>query len=88
MFKKLSKQNKGGDCMAFEYSKLKGKIVEKFGTQGAFAKALGLSQRSLSFKLQGKVFFRQDEIDKSINLLGIEPADINKYFFCPKCSSF
>lgn len=74
--------------MAFDYSKLKGKIVEKFGTQGAFAKALGLSQRSLSFKLQGKVFFRQDEIDKSINLLGIEPTDINKYFFCPKCSSF
>ena len=55
--------------MAFDYSKLKGKIVEKFGTQGAFAKALGLSQRSLSFKLQGKVFFRQDESHKSINLV-------------------
>lgn len=74
--------------MAFDYSKLKGKIVEKFGTQGAFAKALGLSQRSLSFKLQGKVFFRQDEIDKSINLLGIEPADIDKYFFARNVQVF
>ena len=67
--------------MAFDYSRLKGKIVEKFGTQGAFAKALGLSQRALSLKLRGKVFFRQDEIERAINLLCIKKEDIDKYFF-------
>ena len=39
--------------MAFDYSKLKGKIVEKFQTQQAFAKAMELSERSLSLKLNG-----------------------------------
>ena len=29
--------------MAFDYSKLKGRIVEKFQTQQAFAKAMDLS---------------------------------------------
>lgn len=67
--------------MAFDYSKLRGRIVEKFDTQRAFAKAIGLSQRSLSLKLQGKLFFRQDEIERAINLLCIKPEDINKYFF-------
>lgn len=67
--------------MAFDYSKLRGRIVEKFDTQGAFAKAIGLSQRSLSLKLQGKLFFRQDEIERAINLLCIKPEDIDKYFF-------
>ena len=32
----------------FDYSKLKGKIKEVFGTQSAFAKAMGLSGVSLS----------------------------------------
>ena len=67
--------------MAFDYSKLRGRIVEKFDTQGAFAKAIGLSQRSLSLKLQGKLFFRQDEIERAINLLCINSKDIDKYFF-------
>lgn len=67
--------------MAFDYSKLRGRIVEKFNTQGAFAKAIGLSQRSLSLKLQGKLFFRQDEIERAINLLCVKPEDIGKYFF-------
>lgn len=73
--------------MAFDYSKLRGRIVEKFDTQGAFAKAIGLSQRSLSLKLQGKLFFRQDEIERAINLLCIKKEDIDKYFFCSKCST-
>ena len=37
--------------MMFNYDKLKGRIVEKFGTQMAFSKALGVSERTLSLKL-------------------------------------
>ena len=67
--------------MSFDYSRLRGKIVERFGSQGAFAKALGVSQKTLSMKINNKIFFAQDEINKSIELLGIDHADIDKYFF-------
>ena len=70
--------------MTFNYSKLKGKIVEKFGTQAAFAKALGVSQRTLSLKMQSKIYFRQDEINKAMYLLGIPLDDAREYFFTPK----
>ena len=36
--------------MPFDFSKLSGKIVEKYGTQYNFAKAMGLSEHSLSTK--------------------------------------
>ena len=67
--------------MSFDYSRLRGKIVERFGSQGACAKALGVSQKTLSMKINNKIFFAQDEINKSIELLGIDPVDIDKYFF-------
>ena len=34
--------------MAYDYSKLSGKIREVFGTNGEFAKAMGLSERTVS----------------------------------------
>lgn len=67
--------------MAFNYSKLRGKIVEKFGTQGAFSRALGVSERTLSLKLNNRIFFSQDEITKCSNLLEILPSEIQEYFF-------
>ena len=36
--------------MSFNYSKLRGRIIEKFGTQGCFARKLGVSERTLSLK--------------------------------------
>lgn len=42
--------------MAFDYNKLRGKIVKKYKTQGAFAKAMGVSERTLSLKLNGRIF--------------------------------
>ena len=72
---------KGGDIMDFNYEKLKGKIVEKFGTQGNFAKALGVSERTLSLKLNNRIFFSQDEISRMTKLLNIELWEIQDYFF-------
>lgn len=40
-------------------------IIEKYGSRSAFSKALGISERSLSLKLNNKVGFRQIEIEKS-----------------------
>ena len=66
----------------FDYSKLKGKIVEKFDTQEAFAKALNISSHSLSAKLAGKSMFSQKEITTCCKLLDITKInDIGTYFF-------
>ena len=70
--------------MAFDYSKLNGKIKERFGTQAEFAKAMGLSERSVSLKLNGKVFFKQQEIAKARDLLKIGEEDVVEYFFKKK----
>ena len=67
--------------MPYNYSRLCGIIVEKFGTQSKFSVAMGLSERSISRKLNGRVDWRQSEISKSCELLDIDNNDINKYFF-------
>ena len=71
----------------FDYSKLKGKIKEVFGTQSAFAKAMGLSGVSLSSKLNNLTGFTQSEINKACELLGISFEFIPIYFFTEKVKS-
>ena len=65
----------------YNYDKLSGKIVERFKTQADFAKAIGLSERSISLKLNGKLGWKQQEMAKSCELLGIEVEEIGSYFF-------
>lgn len=67
--------------MAFDYSKLKGRIVEKFGTQAALSKQLGISEHSLSAKLCNKSRFTQGEINQLCQLLNISTKEIGSYFF-------
>lgn len=70
----------------FDYSKLKGKIIEKFKTQGNFAAANQLSDRSMSLKLNNGIGLSQEEILKWCKLLDIEISDIPVYFFIQKVS--
>ena len=70
--------------MAFDYSKLRGRIVEKFGSQMSFAKAMNISERTLSLKMSGKRTWKQTEICLAINLLGLSNSDIQNYFFSLK----
>ena len=65
----------------FNYAKLNGKISEIYGTQGSFAKAMGKSERTISMKLCGKIDFKQDEILKAVEILGIGAEEIPQYFF-------
>lgn len=67
--------------MTKDFSKLSGKIVEKYGTQYNFAIALGLSERSLSLKLNNRVGWRDEEIERAIELLELDLNDIPAYFF-------
>ena len=63
--------------MVYNYDKLKGRIVEKFGSQVAFAKALGISEKTISNKLSGKRYFTQLEISRSVSLLGLRSKDVD-----------
>jgi len=65
----------------FDYSKLKGRIIEKCGSQKAFATALGISEGTLTSKLLGYTYFTQVEILKSIKILEFNPDNISLYFF-------
>lgn len=67
--------------MSYDYSKLLGKIIELYGSQANFAREMGLSSRSLSLKLNGKIGFKQVEIERACRLLKIKRTDIDKYFF-------
>lgn len=67
--------------MSFNYSKLLGRITERYGTQYNFAKAMGMSEHSLSVKLNNKVPWKTTEIVKMTELLDLDTDDIPSYFF-------
>lgn len=74
--------------LEFDYSKLRGRIVEKFGTQSNFADAMEWSERTMSLKMSGKVPWGQLDIVKATELLELEYDDISRYFFTPSVKNF
>lgn len=72
----------------FDYSVLRGKIVEKYSSQKRFAKALGISERSLSLKLNNEVGFTQREILKCATLLKEPLERIIPLFFTYKVQKY
>lgn len=70
--------------MAFDYSKLRGRIVEIFNTQSNFASAMEWSERTLSLKMNGTRSWKQSDICKALQLLGLTTEDIPIYFFTLK----
>ena len=70
--------------MVYDYSKLEGRIVEKFSTRENFAKSLGVTNKSISEKLNNKTIWKQPEISKAMELLSISGEDIESYFFKKK----
>lgn len=65
----------------FDYSKLRGRTVEKAGTMKGLAAALGINPATLSVKIHNKAEFTQREIMRACEVLEIEPIDIPTYFF-------
>lgn len=72
---------KGGTKLQYNYMKLRGKIIESYGSQKKFADKLGISENSISKKMQGKTGFSQDDIVKWSELLNIDKKDYSLYFF-------
>lgn len=70
--------------MKFDYSKLRGKIREIYNTQEKYAKAMDLSETTVTNKLNNITYFSQLEIVKSVALLKIPVNDIGAYFFTIK----
>lgn len=67
--------------MAFRYNELRGRIVEKYGTQGAFAKEIGITKECMSNKMRGKTAFSQRDIVRWCTLLDIDLKEAGRYFF-------
>lgn len=65
----------------YEYRKLRGRIVEKYGSISAFSELVDISRVSVSNKITGKIGFTQDDIEKWAKLLDIDPDDYGSYFF-------
>ena len=66
---------------AYDYSKLRGRIVEKFGTYTAFFEKLDITDVQASKKLNDKAGFSQDDIVQWCRLLDIDLNDVG-LFFC------
>ena len=66
---------------SYDYRKLRGRIKEKYGTQAEFSKKIGLSEVSVSNKLNNLVDWDQEEIENVIIALEIPFTDIHAYFF-------
>jgi hypothetical protein len=64
------------------YAKLRGRIVEKFGSQSAFAAAMGWREALLSAKLNNKSKWEVSEVLKVCELLEIPVDEAHLYFFC------
>lgn len=70
--------------MAFDHNKLRGRIIEKFGSLGAFAKRVEISATALSNKITGKTSFSDHDIYLWTSLLGIQDYEVSTYFFTLK----
>lgn len=67
--------------MAYDYRKLTGRIIEKFGSRAAFAEAANTSPRTISKKLNNAAKLTQDDIVLWGNLLEIPDDEVRVYFF-------
>ncbi len=65
----------------FTYVKLRGRIIEKYGTLGRFADEVGLSRVSVSKKMNGESQFSKNDIVTWSRLLEIPPEEYGSYFF-------
>lgn len=70
--------------MIYDYSRLLGKIKEICGSQAVFSAKIGLSERTVSLKLNGKKGWKQPEIERICEVLKIDRRKIPIYFFSAK----
>ncbi|MBQ8892682.1 MAG: DUF739 family protein [Bacilli bacterium] len=67
----------------YDYSKLKSKIVEKYGTQKEFIGKIDMASTTFIQKLKSNKF-NQQEIEEIVTILDIPLEEIPEYFFSIK----
>ena len=63
------------------YNRLRGRIIEKYGSQAEFSEVLGITKTAMSLKMGGKRGFSQQDIVKWCELLDIDFDEIGYFFF-------
>ena len=64
-----------------DMNNLRGRIIQKYGSQGKFAKHLGKTEQTITAKLNGRSQFSQEDIIEWCNALDIDSPSIGEYFF-------
>lgn len=72
--------------MTYKTEKLKARIVEKFGDQKSFAKALGMTEATLSRLLNEGRDWKGSMLMRAVELLEIPAVQVDSYFFEPAVS--
>ena len=67
--------------MAYKTDKLSKRIAEKFGTQSAFAKAIGMDKTLLNKILRQGKEWKGSSLIKAVRVLEIPFEEIDSYFF-------
>lgn len=70
--------------MAFDYSKLLGRIKECGFTQETLANQVGIAESSMSLKLNNKAHFKHFEMVRICEALFVDTSEIGAYFFTQK----
>ena len=69
--------------MRYKTEKLQTRIVERFGTQKAFADAIGMEKSTLSRYLSQGKDWKGSLLIKAVEVLEIPTNEIDSYFFEP-----
>ena len=69
--------------MAYKTDKLQARIVEMFGTQSAFAEAIGMDKTTLSKLISEGRDWKGSMLMKAVEALDIPADEIDAYFFEP-----
>ena len=64
-----------------KFGRLREKIKLVFGTQKAFADAMGMNVATLNGKLNSKAVWTSSEIETACMLLDVSLENVNDYFF-------
>lgn len=70
--------------MAYKTDKLEARIIERFGTQKAFAAAIGTSRSVICRYLKEGRDWRGSTLMKAVRVLDIPQDEIESYFFEPR----
>lgn len=67
--------------MVKTFPKLRGRIIEKYGSQADFAKEIGTTEVTVTNKLNGKYDISMSDIIKWCKALEISKDEVGAYFF-------